>query len=585
MSAEPSPLIPDFDALWDYSDPAASEAKFRALLPEIELSGDSQSQAELLTQIARALGLQRKFDEAHALLDSVEPTLTQETKRAAIRYLLERGRVFNSAGKPDEARPLFADAFELASDTGEDYYAVDAAHMLAIIEQGSTAVDWNLKAIDLAQKSSFLRTQEWLGPLYNNLGWAYHQQGAYIDALSTFRQALALEEAKGNAASVRIAQWCVARTLRSLGQYEDALTMQQALLAVHGGSDPSGFTEEEIGECLLALDQPDAARPYFARAYQVLSQDEWLIAREPERIERLRTLALRSPVSRDLVGEATDAELVEAMENNCIALFTQMADTLGGDLEHHEGFGRHLCFPGNPMFKGVWRTRLTAATADATIVQNIDWFRGNGAPFFFWWTDANTAPQDFGHRLIAHGFASWDTEDLLDPSQPSVEQGAPVMIADMHRFDESLLARVPPAFEIRQIANDDELLAFRHVFQTTYQTPDWAAQAWVDATRHAGIGQTPWRIYVGWLDGEPVATNIVVDGGGISSVWGVATLPETQRRGIGAAITVGPLLDSRAQGFRYAGLFATELGAPVYERIGFRHTGTRINRYLWRNQG
>jgi ribosomal protein S18 acetylase RimI-like enzyme len=80
-----------------------------------------------------------------------------------------------------------------------------------------------------------------------------------------------------------------------------------------------------------------------------------------------------------------------------------------------------------------------------------------------------------------------------------------------------------------------------------------------------------------------VACNIVVEGGGIASVWGIATLPETRRKGIGAAITLGPLLDSRAAGYRYAGLFATELGAPVYERIGFRHTGTRINRYMWRH--
>lgn len=37
-------------------------------------------------------------------------------------------------------------------------------------------------------------------------------------------------------------------------------------------------------------------------------------------------------------------------------------------------------------------------------------------------------------------------------------------------------------------------------------------------------------------------------------------------------------------GYRYAGLFATEMGVGAYERIGFRLTEGRINRYLWRNE-
>jgi hypothetical protein len=51
----------DFDKLWNFNDPAESERKFRALPPD----------AEVQTQIARAQGLQRKFDEAHKTLDAV----------------------------------------------------------------------------------------------------------------------------------------------------------------------------------------------------------------------------------------------------------------------------------------------------------------------------------------------------------------------------------------------------------------------------------------------------------------------------------------------------------------------------------
>jgi hypothetical protein len=47
---------------------------------------------------------------------------------------------------------------------------------------------------------------------------------------------------------------------------------------------------EEIGECLLARGRLDDARPHFAQAYTLLSQDPWLLAQESARLERLRNL-------------------------------------------------------------------------------------------------------------------------------------------------------------------------------------------------------------------------------------------------------------------------------------------------------
>src|SRR5688500_531281 len=81
--------LPDFDKLWDYNDPAATEQKFRALLPQAEASGDPSYRAQLLTQVARAQGLQRKFDDAHATLDQV---VQVDDSLPRVRYLLERGR-------------------------------------------------------------------------------------------------------------------------------------------------------------------------------------------------------------------------------------------------------------------------------------------------------------------------------------------------------------------------------------------------------------------------------------------------------------------------------------------------------------
>src|SRR5919109_2449820 len=143
---------PDFDALWDYSHPDKTEEKFREAI--LQIPEDDPVYLELLTQVARAQGLQRKFDIAHQTLDQVEKRLGNYASRAKVRYLLERGRVHNSSGRPDAARPFFEEAMELANQLSEDFYTVDAIHMLAIISPPDRSLDLNLQAIQLAESSS-----------------------------------------------------------------------------------------------------------------------------------------------------------------------------------------------------------------------------------------------------------------------------------------------------------------------------------------------------------------------------------------------------------------------------------------------
>lgn len=299
-----------FDALWDYSRPGETETRFRALLPEYEAAGEPGALAELLTQIARTLGLQQEFDQAHALLDRADALIAGGARRTAgapvdasalgiarVRSLLERGRVHNSAGARDRAMPLFQEAYQLALALHAENHAVDAAHMLEIVESGLAKLDWNETAVALAEGASDPRARRWLGALYNNRGWTLHELGRLDEALAMFEKRLAWLEAnppegggERHETEIGIAHWSIAKMFRLLGRVDEALAIQRRLIATQTGAE-DGYVHEELAECLWALGSEDEARPSFALAYQKLSQDPWLVRNEAVRLERLAELA------------------------------------------------------------------------------------------------------------------------------------------------------------------------------------------------------------------------------------------------------------------------------------------------------
>lgn len=283
---------PDFMALWDYQDPAASALRFHALLPEAHAAADLQYELELLTQIARTHSLQRQFAEAHQLLDEIEPRLTDATPRARLRVLLERGRTFNSAGDKASARMLFEQAWQQGLKHKELYLAIDAAHMVAIAAPLEEQSRWHQLAMELAERSQDERVRGWLAPLYNNQGWTLFELGRLEEARQCQQKCLAWHEQHNNPAKAFIARWSLARLSRAQGLYEQAqaeLTQLQADMAATGAPE-DGYVFEELGENALALDDPAAAE-YFARAWFLLSRDEWFKRQEGERLARLKRLA------------------------------------------------------------------------------------------------------------------------------------------------------------------------------------------------------------------------------------------------------------------------------------------------------
>lgn len=284
--------LPDFDKLWDYSKPAETEKKFRELIPVARESGDAAYHAELMTQIARALGLQQKFEEAHELLDSVETMISEKMVVPKIRYLLERGRVYNSSKQAEKARPLFEEAMDRAIKHKEDLYAIDAIHMMQIVEPPEKQLEWAEKAIELAERSSDKRAQKWLGPLYNNTGWSYFDLKQFEKAMEYFEKSLKWREEQKDEQGIRIAKWCVARTLREIGSIEEALKIQKALEKEieEKGVAPDGYVFEELGELLILKGEKRTAKPYFKKAFELLSKDSWLLSNEPDRLERLKKL-------------------------------------------------------------------------------------------------------------------------------------------------------------------------------------------------------------------------------------------------------------------------------------------------------
>ncbi len=262
----------DLNGLWDYTKPDVSEARLRQAL----VGASADDTLILQTQIARTFGLRGKFDQARAILAAIEPRIAAASPQAQTHYFLELGRTYASTAHPaaagtqenrEIARAHYTRAFQIASNASLDWLAIDALHMMPVVDAEPAAqLEWNEQAIAFMEQSSQPEAKRWEGSLRNNVGYARHLLGEYDEALRQFRLSLAARERAGRAGPVRIAHWMIAWTYRAQQRYPEAIEIQLRLEREwDAAGQPDPYVFEELEHLYLAVGDPDKAAHYRSR--------------------------------------------------------------------------------------------------------------------------------------------------------------------------------------------------------------------------------------------------------------------------------------------------------------------------------
>jgi len=258
-----------------------------------------------------------------------------------------------------------------------------------------------------------------------------------------------------------------------------------------------------------------------------------------------------------------EAELVRAIEENAAELLMAMGAAGGG--QQRDQAAVRWTIGGSPIdyHNAVVAADLGGADVDAVIAESLKLMRDRGVPGS-WHVGPSMRPADLGERLVKAGFSAAGSE--------------PGMAVDLTKLDESAAGRtaadgrggsaLPGGLVIERIG-EGELDAWVGTlgkgFGEGVKEAEWVGSVY----RRLGVGD-PWRHYLGWLDGEPVATATVYLAAGVAGVYFVMTVPEARRRGIGAAITLAALQEARDSGSTHAVLGSSPAGRTVYESLGFR---------------
>jgi GNAT superfamily N-acetyltransferase len=205
---------------------------------------------------------------------------------------------------------------------------------------------------------------------------------------------------------------------------------------------------------------------------------------------------------------------------------------------------------------------LKPEEADQEIEASLRRMQAHGVPGS-WHVGPSMRPSDLGERLVAHGL-EYGGDDIG-------------MAVDLSTLPEEV--PTPAEFVVERVRDEVGLAAWIEALGSGFGAgpveAEWAGEMY----RRLGF-EGPWRHYVGLLAGDPVATSTSFFDVGVAGIYFVCTVERARRRGIGAAITLAALREARDLGYSVGVLGSSEMGYPVYRRLGFVEY-CRIGLYEW----
>ncbi|HEV2654750.1 MAG TPA: GNAT family N-acetyltransferase [Ktedonobacteraceae bacterium] len=260
-------------------------------------------------------------------------------------------------------------------------------------------------------------------------------------------------------------------------------------------------------------------------------------------------------------------ELTGALEANLAEEVEVFGRALpGSEIYHGEELVRFSTR--RSFFNGVHHARFASdekAYVDAKIAETLAYFKARELSCM-WVIGPSVRPTDLATRLLEHGLTFLNE--------------APVLVLDLSETEED--APTLEGLAIQEASNAEELRPLVELEMQCFAVSEEIAHYYYDTYVATGFGSgQAWHHYIGMLHGRPVAMAALLLHAGVAGIYGVGTIPEARRRGIGMALVQHALREARSAGYRVALLTPTDMSLRIYQRLGFQqHCALQF--YLWR---
>jgi hypothetical protein len=133
-----------------------------------------------------------------------------------------------------------------------------------------------------------------------------------------------------------------------------------------------------------------------------------------------------------------------------------------------------------------------------------------------------------------------------------------------------VIPQPPKELDIRQVNSFDEMQTLLHVGIKAFGDSTGTLLSPLARALAEGSGSFRGGCYLGYVASEPVATSIRFSFGRSAGIYFVGTLQEFRKRGFGEAMTWRASIDGGKDGCEFGFLQASEMGFPIYEKMGYR---------------
>ena len=269
---------------------------------------------------------------------------------------------------------------------------------------------------------------------------------------------------------------------------------------------------------------------------------------------------------KDILKNPSEAELIKVIELNSYDYFRSWFTQTEHNFEYKKNKNYFLGCSGFPIYLSnqVFDTSIEINKIDEIIGEIFSYFRERNLPFI-WLLGQQSKPENIKeiikekHEVIEIVFPGmyYDLKNL--PKNKTPIEGFEIRkVYDLKRYQDFIDVCT------RDIEDEEVREKYCSLYEQLYQ---------------ANVNDST-STFTGYYNGIPVATSIIHYSHGVGGLYWVITSKEARRKGFGTAMTLEAMYEAKEYGYENIILHATEMGLPVYSKIGFIET-CRVHWLRW----